>query len=229
MKFSHTITDFEYLITKGYYYIDRTPYIEKLESADQMFVVCLRPRGFDRKLFISMLSCYYGIEHKTKFHALFDKLYIGHHPTYLANRYYIIRFDFSSLDTSSSTQVLSGFLNQVKVGIGGFIDRYLEIPLKEKDGILSSNEPKEIFGNLVRLFFNKNIYILVNDCYNFIIDILEANENKTAVYVPNYSFVDEFCRKTVEMSAQGIVDKILVVGIDNAEDRGKKDLFNPDY
>ncbi|SHF09315.1 Predicted AAA-ATPase [Marinitoga hydrogenitolerans DSM 16785] len=48
--------NFERLIMQNYYYIDRTQYIEKLESLNEKNIVYLRPRKFGKTLFLDTLS-----------------------------------------------------------------------------------------------------------------------------------------------------------------------------
>ena len=90
---------FKSLITRGFYYLDRTQYIEKLEQQNSDYPVFLRPRRFGKSLFINMLHCYYGVEHATSFQKTFGNLYIGQHPTPLANKFYVLSFNFSAINT----------------------------------------------------------------------------------------------------------------------------------
>ena len=48
-----------------------------------------------------MLEYYYDINYSSKFDILFKDTYIGKNPTKLKNSYYILRFDFSGIDTST--------------------------------------------------------------------------------------------------------------------------------
>jgi hypothetical protein len=59
--FPHGVSSFEQLATQGYVFVDKTPYLEKLELQKQKFVSFLRPRRFGKSLFLSMLEWYYDI------------------------------------------------------------------------------------------------------------------------------------------------------------------------
>ncbi|HBY20806.1 MAG TPA: hypothetical protein DEG71_07330, partial [Clostridiales bacterium] len=56
------MSDYKTLIEKGYYYIDKTEYIEILEDAGELYVFFLRPRRFGKSLFTSMLEYYYDVK-----------------------------------------------------------------------------------------------------------------------------------------------------------------------
>ena len=95
-------SNFEKIISSNWLYVDKTQYIEKLESqVDLSNVFYLRPGRFGKSLFTSMLDYYYAIDKKDKFNELFDNLYIGKKPTENKSKYYILKFDFSGMDTSS--------------------------------------------------------------------------------------------------------------------------------
>jgi hypothetical protein len=70
---------------------------EKLENWNSNYPVFLRPRWFGKSLFVSILHYYYGLEYKDDFPTLFGQWYIGKKPTELANKYLVLRFEFSSM------------------------------------------------------------------------------------------------------------------------------------
>ncbi|MFO7748792.1 MAG: AAA family ATPase, partial [Desulfobacteraceae bacterium] len=93
MKFPYGISDFKKLITKGYFYCDRTDKIPLLEKTDsQLFI---RPRRFGKSLVLSMLENYYDVAQKDEFAPIFGPLKIGKNPTDLHNSYFILKLDFS--------------------------------------------------------------------------------------------------------------------------------------
>jgi len=52
------------LIEENAYYVDKTSYIQTLESISDKYIFFLRPRRFGKSLHLSMLEFYYGIQHK---------------------------------------------------------------------------------------------------------------------------------------------------------------------
>lgn len=98
-KIPYGISNYEQLIQDGYYYIDKTKYIEKLEEISEKNIVFLRPRKFGKTLFTSMLENYYDKNKKDKFEEIYKDTYIGKKSTPLKNTYCILRFNFSGIDT----------------------------------------------------------------------------------------------------------------------------------
>ncbi len=83
MKFPYGISDFREIMTKGYFYCDRTDRI---------------PRRFGKSLLLSMLANYYDVARKDQFQELFGELGIGRNPTPLHSQYFILQWDFSCIE-----------------------------------------------------------------------------------------------------------------------------------
>ncbi|EDN72449.1 conserved hypothetical protein [Beggiatoa sp. SS] len=69
--------NYEEIVQKNGYFVDKTVYIEKLEAI--LNPVFLRPRRFGKSLFCRMLECYYDINRRDDFEQLFGQTYIGQH------------------------------------------------------------------------------------------------------------------------------------------------------
>jgi hypothetical protein len=106
-KLPYGISNFEALITEGYVYIDKTRYIELLENGSDPYQLFIRPRKFGKSLFFTTLSCYYDMNYADKFENLFKGLYIGKHPTADHNRFTILTFDFSGINTNARRSLRS--------------------------------------------------------------------------------------------------------------------------
>jgi len=81
-------------------------YIEKLENLTDKRIMFLCLRKFGKTLFTSVLENYYDIQKVEKFETLFGETYIGKHPTLHKNHYYILRFNFSGIDTETEEKKL---------------------------------------------------------------------------------------------------------------------------
>ena len=90
------VSDFEDLRRQNLYYADKTKYIPLLERTGN-FLFLVRPRGFGKSTFLSMLRCYYDIAKQNDFDTLFDGLWIKDNPTPLKGKYQIMYFDFSHI------------------------------------------------------------------------------------------------------------------------------------
>ena len=101
MKFPYGMTDFGEIVTGGYFYCDRTDRIPLLEEGkSQLFI---RPRRFGKSLLLSMLEYYYDVARADEFDQVFGDLAIGKNPTEFRNSYLVLRWDFSCVDASGST------------------------------------------------------------------------------------------------------------------------------
>lgn len=49
-KLPKGISNYEDLVEQGYYYVDKTKYIEKLENLEDKTIMFLRPRKFGKTL-----------------------------------------------------------------------------------------------------------------------------------------------------------------------------------
>ncbi len=84
-KLPYGVSDYERIIKDGYYYVDKTKYIEKLENLAEPYIIFLRPRKFGKTLFTSMLENYYDVKKNSDFDILFKNTYIGKLSTKLRN------------------------------------------------------------------------------------------------------------------------------------------------
>jgi hypothetical protein len=80
LRFPYGVSNFESLVLQGYYFVDKTPFLEQLEEWGEKNIAFLRPRKIGKSLFVSILEYYYGKEHQAKFSELFGKYYIGKNP-----------------------------------------------------------------------------------------------------------------------------------------------------
>ena len=98
IKIPYAIANFAELRERGYYYIDKTAYIRKLERYKAP--VFLRPRRFGKSLLVSTLAHYYDRTKADRFETLFGGTSIGEHPTPEHNKYIVLRYDFSKMSMS---------------------------------------------------------------------------------------------------------------------------------
>lgn len=105
----YAIADFADLRERGFYYVDKTDYIEKLENYNAP--VFLRPRRFGKSLLVSTLAHYYDRTLAGRFEELFGGTYVGSHPTKEHNQYLVIRYDFSKMVVSDTMQGLEHNFN----------------------------------------------------------------------------------------------------------------------
>ena len=166
------ISNYEELMEGGYYYIDKTMYIEKLENYYNPSLFFLRPKKFGKTLFISTLENYYDILKKDKFETLFGNTYIGEHPTPNKNRYHILKFNFSGISTNTIKETIEAFKNSTIESIRLFIEKYnIDLYIDEKQ------EAEDILNNLFVAFKiqkqNEKLYVIIDEYDNFANELLE--------------------------------------------------------
>ncbi|MEY4925966.1 MAG: hypothetical protein RI894_402, partial [Bacteroidota bacterium] len=54
IKIGYGVADFETMVQRGFYYVDRTDHIELLENVSSQYLAFLRPRRFGKSMWISV-------------------------------------------------------------------------------------------------------------------------------------------------------------------------------
>ena len=91
------ISRFTEIIDQSKYFVDRTPYIGKLDGSGENFLFFVRPRRFGKSVFIDMLEAYYDIAQKERFGHYFRDTWIYDHVTPEQGKYQVIHLDFSKI------------------------------------------------------------------------------------------------------------------------------------
>ena len=210
-KLPYGISDYERLQENNYYYVDKTKYIEKLENISAPYIMFLRPRKFGKTLFTSMLENYYDIKKVEKFEKLFCETYIGKNPTELRNKYHILKFNFSGIDTSDNESTVKGFKDKVIASIKVFVEEYdLDFFVNEE------KEAESILDNLFKAFKIQKklekIYVIIDEYDHFANELLGFNTNQFKNLVSKNGKV----RKWYEILKEGtesVVDRIFITGV----------------
>ncbi len=218
LKIPYGKSDYRTMIDEGYFYQDRTPYVQTLENWDTTYLLYLRPRRFGKSLLISMLHYYYALQYKKDFDRLFGNMYIGKNPTRLANSYMVLRFDFSGINTASEQGVFDGFLSNVLKGIGTFLATYSEhFSDDKKKEILTQKEPQEaiktLFYHVLNNPFDTKIYILIDEYDHFANELISFNFDYFINIVTKNGYVRKFYETLKMATGQGIVERILMTGV----------------
>ena len=210
-KLPYGISNYEELIEDGYYYVDKTEYIERLENLAEKRIMFLRPRKFGKTLFTSTLENYYDIKKEEKFKRLYKDTYIGKNPTKLKNKYHILRFNFSGIDTSTEETTIKGFKNEVVSSIEVFSKRYeIDFYTNQED------EAENILNNLFKAFYiqksQEKIYVIIDEYDHFANELLGFNTEKFKELVSKNGKV----RKWYEVLKKGtetVIDRIFITGV----------------
>ena len=210
-KLPYGISNYQELIEDGYYYVDKTPYIEKLENLVEKRIIFLRPRKFGKTLFTSTLENYYDIKKADKFDKLYKETYIGKNPTKLKNSYHILRFNFSGINTETEETTMKGFKEKVSTSIEGFINKY------GIDFYINQEQTTEgILNSLIEAFKiqkpEEKIYVIIDEYDHFANELLGFNTNQFKSLVSKNGKV----RKWYEILKEGtesVIDRIFITGV----------------
>ena len=74
-RIPYGMMNFKAVIEDDCYYVDKTPFVEKIERANKFFFY-IRPRRFGKSLTLSMLENYYDINKKDKFEEKIGRAHV---------------------------------------------------------------------------------------------------------------------------------------------------------
>ena len=164
--------DYKNIRTSNSIYVDKTKYIEVLEGLNTKYPVFLRPRRFGKTLFTSMLFYYYDRNSTDEFDTLFGDTYIGANKTELANQYYVLRLDFSGLDSEDEGRLRRAFYRKVKGSLENFLSRYAFDFELEGNSDYDSAALLDEFFHKTSLITEGMVYILIDEYDQFANNIL---------------------------------------------------------
>ena len=210
-KLPYGISNYEELIEDGYYYVDKTMYIEKLENLAEKRILFLRPRKFGKTLFTSTLENYYDIQKEEKFEELYGETYIGKNPTKLKNKYHILKFNFSGIDTTNEETTIKEFKKEVASSIEVFAKKYgLDFHIN------IDNEAESILDNLIKEFriqkTEEKIYVIIDEYDHFANELSEFNTNQFKKLVSKIRKVRKWY-EILKKGTESVVDRIFITGV----------------
>jgi Predicted AAA-ATPase len=218
LKIPYGKSDFKTIMEEGYFYQDRTDYIQTLENWDATYLIYLRPRRFGKSLFISTLHYYYGLEYQKEFKALFGNTYIGKNPTRRAHKYWVLRFDFSGINTDTEQDTYNGFLSNVLKGCENFIEEYKTYFSNDsKKEILSQKSPNEMLKSLLHRVhlqrLERKVYILIDEYDHFANQLIAFNYAYFLDIVTGNGYVRTFYEVLKMFTGTGLVERIFITGV----------------
>jgi hypothetical protein len=215
MKFPYGISDFRELVSKGYFYCDRTDRIPLLEASKS--ILFLRPRRFGKSLLLSMLANYYDVAKSDSFEKLFGNLLIGKNPTELHNKYFILEWDFSCVDpvgtTSDIKKSLYDHINDCIEDFTVYYKDYLKRDVKiNPDNALSSIRS---LITSIRLS-DYPIYLMIDEYDNFANEVMMGTHDTKDKYEA-LVYGDGLLKtlfKTIKASAgKSLFDRTFITGV----------------
>lgn len=204
------VADFESVIERDLYYVDKTMYLAELEKQPRTLIF-IRPRRFGKSLFISMMRAYYDKSKAKDFDTLFGSQWIGSHPTPLRNHYQVLYLDFSQI--SNNIDLLEENFNRYCcIKLNDFIHTYFEdYPEDKINEFLRANN----FGQKLNMLLNMSrkygqaLYLIIDeyDCFTNIVFSEQVEETyfKTSLIGRFYSHVFKLFK--------GMFERIFLTGV----------------
>lgn len=214
IKIPYAIANFAELRERGYYYIDKTEYIRKLERYKAP--VFLRPRRFGKSLLVSTLAHYYDRNKAEKFEALFGGTSIGNNPTDEHNKYIVIRYDFSKMSMSMEKDELEKnfhLLNSgpARIAVAQNRDIFGDFTFR------SDGDASQMLGEIMDYVSSHNLpplYILIDEYDNFTNQFLV--EYKDSMYedlTTGESFLRTFFKVIKSGIGEGTIRSCFCTGV----------------
>ena len=197
----YAVANYAEMRDRGFYYVDKTDYIPRLEAYNAP--VFLRPRRFGKSLLVSTLAHYYDRTLAHRFEDLFGGTYIGSHPTPEHNRYMIIRYDFSAMVMADNMEGLEqnfNILNRgpVEIMVTHNRDLFGDFQFSTRENATQMLEEVLAYARAHDL---PPVYILIDEYDNF------TNQLLTSYNDPLYEKVttaDSFLRTFFKVIKKGI-------------------------
>jgi len=212
-KIPYGISNYKLLKENNYLYIDKTPFIEKLENLNERFVIFLRPRRFGKSLFLSTLQYYYDKNSINDFENIFSDTYIGQNPTAKKNSYRILFFEFSGIEVDGDIETTyHDFTDNIKKGAVSYFKRY-NYPNYEIENIYSLDNPKEVIKVFLEVAQKDNIYLLIDEYDQFANAILAYSMSDFLKIVGKGGFVRSFYEVLKTATFSGVIQKMFITGV----------------
>ncbi len=210
-KVPYGISDYKTIVEEGYLYVDKTKYIELLENLGEPYIFFLRPRRFGKSLFLSILEYYYDLNTKTDFGKLFINTYIGNSPTPKKNSYYIVKFNFSGINTSTKENLQRGFTSKVLNGLDAFLIKYSFSFDFQRNGM-----PSEIFSDFLVNVYPKTgtkLYIMIDEYDHFANELLSFQVDVFQETISKTGFVRKWYEVLKSGTDNGLIQRIFATGV----------------
>ena len=214
-RIPYGMQNFENVIERDCYYVDKTPFIEEIEDAN-MYFFFIRPRRFGKSLTLSMLENYYDINKKDKFEEIFGKLYIGENPTPEHNSYLIIHLNFAII-VGDLNDYKHGMDNYCRTQFNYFVDVYSHLlPEGTKEGL---NQQEDAVNQLNYLCTQskksgQKIYLFIDEYDHFTNQILAHKEHEQRYRIQTHG--EGYLRKffdTIKGAAGDTLARVFVTGV----------------
>lgn len=214
-RIPYGMQNFEDVMKRDCYYVDKTPFIEDIEDSN-MYFFYIRPRRFGKTLTLSMLENYYDINKKEHFEEIFGKLYIGQNPTPEHNTYLVLHLNFAEI-VGGLDDYQEGMDDYCSIRFNLFVDLYAHLlPEDTKEGL---KQQKNAVSQLSYLYgqcqkTGQRIYLFIDEYDHFTNQILanQAHEGKYRQQTHGEGYLRKFF-DTIKGAAVSTLGRVFVTGV----------------
>ncbi len=231
IQFPYGIADFRRIRREGRVYVDRTAHIRNLEDLGDILVF-LRPRRFGKSLWVQTLATYYDLRYAADFDEIFGGLAIGpprsggpgtpageggahlpQGPTPLANRYFVLQWNFSLVKPR-------GGVDEIAESLRRHVRSQAELFLLDYSGHLQAEIPgdagaSEILTTLLGAVrqTGRPLYLLIDEYDNFVNEVMVQDaETYKALFEAGGPYKELF--KAVKNATEGLgLERVFVTGV----------------
>jgi hypothetical protein len=213
IELPYGIADYRTIRTQGMLYVDRTAHIRDVENLGRALVL-LRPRRFGKSLWLQTLANYYDLRRHDEFDALFGNLAIARDGrTAMANRYFVLQWNFSLVDPSGDVEQIAARLQQhVSDQVSAFVRDYQgHLP----DTVATKGSPATVLGSLLSVIRMTpyKLYLLIDEYDNFINEVMARDINTYRALVDiDGPFKQVFKAVKGALEGQGL-ERVFITGV----------------
>lgn len=218
IKLPYGLSNFAKIREQGYHFVDRTSFLRKIETLDTHYHFFLRPRRFGKSLWLSIMEHYYDRRWGPHFEELFGGLDIGQAPTEEVNQYFVLKFDFSGIDTTDMKDVETNFLEEVHTGSRKMLAAYPQF-FNENDElrIAGATSPSAVIRLLTEIIFKKapglRYFILIDEYDHFTNRLLISDREQFQHIVGKDGFFRAFFEAMKTGTQERSIERIFITGV----------------
>lgn len=214
-RIPYGMQNFEDVMKRDCYYVDKTPFIEDIEDSN-MYFFYIRPRRFGKTLTLSMLENYYDINKKEHFEEIFGKLYIGQNPTPEHNTYLVLHLNFAEI-VGGLDDYQEGMDDYCSIRFNLFVDLYAHLlPEDTKEGLKQQKNAVSLLSYLYGQCqkTGQRIYLFIDEYDHFTNQILanQAHEGKYRQQTHGEGYLCKFF-DTIKGAAVSTLGRVFVTGV----------------
>ena len=222
-------SSFETIIRQNKAFVDKTMFIKSLDELASDYPILLRPLGFGKSTFVSMLKYFYDQSFLDKYDQIFSKTKIYKEDLKSHNTYHVLLIDFSGIATHTQSAFYKGFSQRLINSITNFKVRYptfvcsleKEVDFSPTDILGNffisyqewySKNPQEFLNSRTEETDLQNLYIIIDEYDNFANEILNTDRDFFKKITSESGLLKEFY-KLIKSETDVTVAKTFITGV----------------